>query len=56
MALLKRNKDRVVTKSISFTRKDEEIVNEKLNHHGDLTGFVRFCLSKPELIEEFLAQ
>lgn len=48
------NKSRTRLRQISVTEDDDDIIKRKLNHFGDLTGFVRYCLHKKGLIEEYL--
>jgi hypothetical protein len=45
-----------VFKPVSLDIETSKIAKEKLNYHGDFSGFVKWCLRKPELIEKYIEE
>jgi len=54
MVRLRRKFERVQLKQVSLYGKERDIIDDKLKCYGDFSGFVRFCLYKQDLIEEYL--
>ena len=54
MVMPKREKDKMTMKQVCLYKDEVEVINHRFKHYGDFTGFVRFCLLKKTLVNEYL--